>query len=288
MTVEEELDIIKCITKITLSTEAPQEKINNILKLIVTIYNANSITLEYSNRTITYQNGSQQNNQSINQTINISDNNLYNLIVNNPTKKVTENFTTQIINNLSLAIYAINMQEKLQIDPLTKLQSRHAYEQRKKQFNRKNDGANIGICYIDANYLKDLNDNQVHGGHDIGDKLLQIIANCVQRIFRINDSYRIGGDEFIIIAENIEEELFTFKINELYNLIEEEKQKLINRINDSSIDKSFQIDGELISYGICYQKEINSPEELEKSIKIAEDKMRQYKEDFHSRHKTIR
>ena len=32
-TVEEELDIIKCITKITLSTEAPQEKINNILKL---------------------------------------------------------------------------------------------------------------------------------------------------------------------------------------------------------------------------------------------------------------
>ena len=52
-----------------------------------------------------------------------------------------------------------------------------------------------GVAYIDLNGLKQINDNL---GHEAGDRLLCDAAKEILRTFPEN-SYRIGGDEFVII-----------------------------------------------------------------------------------------
>ena len=51
---------------------------------------------------------------------------------------------------------------------------------------------------IDVNGLKEVNDEQ---GHEAGDKLLSGAATCMERIFgELGTLYRIGGDEFVVLA----------------------------------------------------------------------------------------
>lgn len=57
------------------------------------------------------------------------------------------------------------------------------------------------ILYLDLDHFKTINDTQ---GHDSGDEVLQEIANRIQATVRHEDSIaRIGGDEFVVILENI-------------------------------------------------------------------------------------
>lgn len=67
----------------------------------------------------------------------------------------------------------------------------------------------VGVIFWDINGLKNVNDNM---GHDYGDYLISTIAASVMKFS--DDSamvYRIGGDEFVMIAENPTDE----EINEL-------------------------------------------------------------------------
>lgn len=54
---------------------------------------------------------------------------------------------------------------------------------------------------IDADGFKEINDKY---GHDIGDKVLIRIAECLDRIFSEDNAFvfRIGGDEFSVLIEN--------------------------------------------------------------------------------------
>lgn len=62
----------------------------------------------------------------------------------------------------------------------------------------------FGICYIDVDKFKEVNDKY---GHEIGDRLLFEIANRIQGCIRKNDFVsRIGGDEFVIFISDINNE----------------------------------------------------------------------------------
>lgn len=162
--------------------------------------------------------------------------------------------------------------KSLQIDPLTGLQSRSLYENRLNNFNEEN----IGICYIDTNYLKKINDKF---GHDIGDEFLKLIASAITKVFRESDCYRIGGDEIVIISSKIEEKLFNKKINNLINLINLKKEEIIARC----MIKNEEILGELVSYGTYYKEKATS-EEIRKIIREAESIMQKRKKEFHKKH----
>lgn len=57
----------------------------------------------------------------------------------------------------------------------------------------------VSLIYLDMDGLKTLNDQK---GHDQGDKALQIIADNIRKLLRSCDvSARIGGDEFVIMAD---------------------------------------------------------------------------------------
>ena len=59
----------------------------------------------------------------------------------------------------------------------------------------------IAVLFIDVDNFKQIND---HYGHDVGDKVLQTIANRMVTVFRKNDQVgRFGGDEFIVILRRI-------------------------------------------------------------------------------------
>ena len=60
----------------------------------------------------------------------------------------------------------------------------------------------FGLCYIDVNHFKAVNDRF---GHNVGDVLLKTVAKRIQENTNY-PAYRIGGDEFVILVdEDIEE-----------------------------------------------------------------------------------
>ena len=71
---------------------------------------------------------------------------------------------------------------------------------------------NTGIIYCDVLGLKQVNDAF---GHFAGDELLIRASKCLRKFFRIKDIYRIGGDEFLVICNNIEENIFGNRVEEL-------------------------------------------------------------------------
>ena len=59
----------------------------------------------------------------------------------------------------------------------------------------------VAILFIDIDKFKKINDTY---GHDIGDKLLKLVAICLKKSISENDAVsRIGGDEFIAFLTNI-------------------------------------------------------------------------------------
>jgi len=58
----------------------------------------------------------------------------------------------------------------------------------------------IGLCYLDLDGFKAVNDRY---GHDAGDELLVTVAGRIGRVARAHGTLaaRIGGDEFVVLAE---------------------------------------------------------------------------------------
>lgn len=75
----------------------------------------------------------------------------------------------------------------------------------------------IAILYLDLNDFKGVNDTF---GHHIGDRMLQIAAGIIQDSIRADDlPCRFGGDEFVIMLENIE---YREDVMRVVNLIHEQ------------------------------------------------------------------
>lgn len=70
----------------------------------------------------------------------------------------------------------------------------------------------IGVVHLDVNGMKEINDVF---GHPYGDQVLLKAAQIVQSVFNMDESYRIGGDEFIIISQNISAASFETRIADL-------------------------------------------------------------------------
>lgn len=58
-------------------------------------------------------------------------------------------------------------------------------------------GPELALIYIDVNHFKSINDSY---GHEVGDDVLRLIAERIKSVWH-GDSYRIGGDEFILVGK---------------------------------------------------------------------------------------
>lgn len=89
-------------------------------------------------------------------------------------------------------------------DPLTNIGNRHFLDRRLKlaladfEQNR----VPFGILFADIDHFKNFNDTF---GHEIGDKVLCMVANTLARNTRAEDTaVRWGGEEFVVLLNNIE------------------------------------------------------------------------------------
>ena len=85
-------------------------------------------------------------------------------------------------------------------DPLTGVKSQHAYAEMEAQMNhliagRESDPFTIVFC--DVNGLKRINDTK---GHAAGDQWLKDACSTICHIFKHSPVFRVGGDEFVVIA----------------------------------------------------------------------------------------
>ena len=156
-------------------------------------------------------------------------------------------------------------------DPLTGLLNRYAYaELLEKYDNSQNVPDNLMAFLIDINGLKATNDSM---GHEAGDELIYGAAYCINKIFNsIGQCFRIGGDEFVVVAEMKQE-----KATDMLQQLETE---------------SFDWTGEKIK-GISLAAGFASINEypgfsLEKLVREADKKMYDAKKVYYSKTETER
>lgn len=139
-------------------------------------------------------------------------------------------------------------------DVLTGVYNRRKYEEDFAAFNRFHSPM-MGCVYMDAVGLHEVN-NQL--GHKSGDKLLCSIAHVAADVFAAGRVYRIGGDEFVVLQPQIEEDSL---------------QK-----NAESIRTILESLGHKVSMGVAWEKTAGSGSHL---IETAEERMRKDKADYY-------
>lgn len=105
-------------------------------------------------------------------------------------------------------------------DALTGLYNRASYMEKVNQLERQREkGDNVCCIVADVNRFKEINDTN---GHHVGDIVLKKIAEALNKAFWQEAQYifRMGGDEFLILAENVTAEEIRGKINTLSELLE--------------------------------------------------------------------
>lgn len=96
-------------------------------------------------------------------------------------------------------------------DPLTRLGNRNAYRITCNALTA-GEMQNVGVLFIDLNNLKNLNDTY---GHESGDAFIVNMSRIFARHFRSSNIFRIGGDEFVFICNDIYEEVFLSKLEKM-------------------------------------------------------------------------
>ena len=105
------------------------------------------------------------------------------------------------ITKLSEHVHSLTHQA--QHDPLTGATNRSAMDERLEQAidHAQANETTVALFFIDLNGFKLINDTH---GHEVGDKLLSGVASNLRSCLRNSDTIaRFGGDEFVIIIEDI-------------------------------------------------------------------------------------
>ena len=88
-------------------------------------------------------------------------------------------------------------------DALTKLPNRILFNDRLEQSIKKakRNSTKMALFFIDLDHFKQINDSL---GHEIGDEVLKVVTQRLNKIIRKEDTLaRLGGDEFTIILEDL-------------------------------------------------------------------------------------
>jgi two-component system cell cycle response regulator len=84
-------------------------------------------------------------------------------------------------------------------DPLTELSNRRAmeWELPRQIHNARAQSTPLSLIMLDVDYFKSINDNY---GHQVGDRVLQLLSARLQHNLRLQDTlFRYGGEEFVVV-----------------------------------------------------------------------------------------
>jgi two-component system cell cycle response regulator len=115
-------------------------------------------------------------------------------------------------------------------DPLTELSNRRAmeWELPRQIHNARIHSTPLSLIMLDVDYFKSVNDNY---GHQVGDRVLQLLAARLQHNLRLQDTlFRYGGEEFVIVLSQTNAQ---------------DAQTVAKRLRRLTSDQPFNIDGTL-------------------------------------------
>ena len=102
--------------------------------------------------------------------------------------------------------------EELYLDALTGACNRRYYENRIRKVR-----GQAGVAMIDLDDFKLYNDTC---GHNAGDLVLNTVVGIIRGCIRKTDILiRYGGDEFLLILPNVDEEIFSKKLKQIRNMV---------------------------------------------------------------------
>lgn len=117
----------------------------------------------------------------------------------------------------SLSVRSLTLEHAAVTDGLTGMYNRRYFDDALAEYLQAfgQIGKPIGMVILDLDHFKIVNDTH---GHDVGDKVLRKVAECLQVFTRYHDVLaRLGGEEFAILSPNITE-------RQLYNLSDRIRQ----------------------------------------------------------------
>jgi len=129
----------------------------------------------------------------------------------------------------SLSVRSLNLEHAAVTDSLTGMYNRRYFDDALAEYLEAFGHIDkpIGMVILDLDHFKKVNDTH---GHDVGDKVLREVAECLQVFTRYHDVLaRLGGEEFAILSPNITE-------RQLYNLSDRIRQAVSElRIVDGNV-----------------------------------------------------
>ena len=139
-----------------------------------------------------------------------------------------------------------------QTDLMTGLRNRGSGE--KAMQDLMSQGVEGMFCLMDADKFKSINDNF---GHNVGDKVIKAIADCLKKTFRNTDiTMRLGGDEFAVYVVGVTDEIYgEVFIQDLFDEINNIKiPELGNRKISVSLGSAFYRVEENLSFVEVYKR----------------------------------
>ena len=136
-------------------------------------------------------------------------------------------------------------------DGMTHLGNRYAYDREKTRLEESGNTP-ILILIADMNGLKRANDRH---GHLYGDQIICKTAEVLSESFQnVGKCFRIGGDEFCVLAENTDRTLF---------------DECVHKMEEKAMELHKTVDG----YGIAYGIAEGAAEEIEDIFHVADNLM---------------
>ena len=176
--------------------------------------------------------------------------------------KETLELTTFFIASEIASYQLLNKLEYMStVDSLTGIKNRNVMNNRVDQIVSKFEPMPKAVLFADLNGLKRMNDDR---GHNAGDKMLRAAAMILQSVFRDGDVFRAGGDEFMVLVNEI---------------AEDELQKRVARVHELA-EKSGDV---RFSIGVCYGER-----EIRRAMRLADERMYADKEAYYKLHPELK
>jgi diguanylate cyclase (GGDEF)-like protein len=147
------------------------------------------------------------------------------------------------------------------IDTLTSVRNRNEMNNRVDCIVEGKEPVPQAVLFADLNGLKCVNDEQ---GHAAGDKMLRAAASILQSVFQDGVVYRAGGDEFMILVNEISED---------------EVQDRVARVHFLS----GKTENVRFSIGVCYGKK-----DIRKAMRLADERMYAFKNGYYEAHPELK
>lgn len=144
-------------------------------------------------------------------------------------------------------------------DALTGAANRVAYNHDIQLFDEERP-LDFSCIYVDANELHNINNKY---GHAAGDEMLQFVANTLKDVFFGQKVYRMGGDEFLVFCQNLEQDVV--------------KKGII------SVNEQLNPRGYNVAMGLSFRSQNTNTEEMvrEAEVRMYENKAHYYQNKEH-------